>query len=34
MNEYIEAMEKWHVTGEFDAGPYRGIPNYGPWEAG
>lgn len=33
MNAYIEAVEKWHATGELNVGPYRGIPQYGPWEA-
>lgn len=33
MNEYIDAVEKWHITGEFNVGPYNGIPEYRPWEA-
>ncbi len=33
MNEYMEAVEKWHKTGELNIGPYQGIPEYGLWEA-
>jgi hypothetical protein len=33
MNEYIEAVKKWHATGELNIGPYSGIPQYRPWEA-
>lgn len=31
VNEYISALEDWHRTGEFNAGQYRGIPQYDPW---
>lgn len=33
MNEYIEALKKWHATGELNVGPYSGVPEYRPWEA-
>lgn len=29
--EYVSAIEKWHRTGEFNIGPYRGIPSYTAW---
>ncbi len=31
-NEYIAALEEWHRTGELNVGPYRGEPQYDPWE--
>ena len=33
MNLHIEAIKKWHATGELNVGPYSGIPEYRPWEA-
>ena len=30
--EYIAAIERWHMTGELNIGPYEGIPTFGPWE--
>ncbi len=29
--EYFEAIENWHCTGELNIGPYHGLPAYGPW---
>lgn len=30
--EYIGALENWHMTGELNAGPYTGVPMFGPWK--
>lgn len=30
-DDYIAAIEKWHCTGEFNIGPYSGLPAYTPW---
>ena len=32
VEKYIDAMERWHRTGEFNVGPYNGSPAYDPWE--
>ena len=31
VEKYIDAIEMWHRTGEFNVGPYSGSPAYDPW---
>lgn len=29
--KYVDAIEDWHRTGELNAGPYHGCPEYSSW---